>query len=525
MGFFDALSRGLERSREALNEVFYFGGEVDEDFWEDLEDTLVMGDMGAEVAIQVSDDLRDAAAKKNLKTAPQLRRALAEQLEQHFVPIERDPFADTPSCVLFVGINGAGKTTTVGKIASAMAARGKNVVIGSADTFRAAAIEQLDVWGQRAGVPVIKRDRGSDPASVCYDVLDEADKRGSDLVLIDTAGRLGVDEELMKQARDIRDAVRPNEILFVIDARIGQDAVKTAKAFDEGVDFTGVVLSKLDGDARGGAALSVASVTGKPILFASNGEGLKDFEVFHPDRMASRILDMGDIMTLIEQAQKQFDEEEARKAAEKISEGSFGLDDFLDQLQQVRKLGSMKSLLGMIPGMAAHRKELEQFDEREIDRTEAIIRSMTPAERRDPSIIDGSRRARIAYGSGVTVSQVNALLQRFEQAAKMMKRMSNRGGMGGGIPGFGGPAMGGGKKKGKNKKKGGKSGNPMKREAEEKALRDKLAGKASGGASSGGSAFAKKPQNPALPAGLQDMLGDSGELPPNLGGGLSGLLH
>ena len=173
MGFFDALSRGLERSREALNEVFYFGGEVDEDFWEDLEDTLVMGDMGAEVAIKVSDDLRDTAAKKNLKTAPQLRRALAEQLEQHFVPAERDPFSDTPSCVLFVGINGAGKTTTVGKIASAMAARGKNVVIGSADTFRAAAIEQLDVWGQRAGVPVIKRDRGSDPASVCYDVLDE----------------------------------------------------------------------------------------------------------------------------------------------------------------------------------------------------------------------------------------------------------------------------------------------------------------------------------------------------------------
>ena len=212
---------------------------------------------------------------------------------------------------------------------------------------------------------------------------------------------------------------------------------------------------------------------------------------------------MGDIMTLIEQAQKQFDEEEARKAAAKISEGSFGLDDFLDQLQQVRKLGSMKSLLGMIPGMAQHRKELEQFDEKEIDRTEAIIRSMTPAERRDPSIINGSRRARIAYGSGVTVSQVNALLQRFEQAAKMMKRMSNRGGMGGGIPGFGGPAMGGGKKKG---------------------LRDKLAGKSSG--STGGSAFAKKPQNPALPAGLEQMMGnvDGGtELPPNLGGGLGGL--
>ena len=216
---------------------------------------------------------------------------------------------------------------------------------------------------------------------------------------------------------------------------------------------------------------------------------------------------------------------EARKAAEKISEGSFGLDDFLDQLQQVRKLGPMKNLLGMIPGMAAHRKELEQFDEREIDRTEAIIRSMTPAERRDPSIIDGSRRARIAYGSGVTVSQVNALLQRFDQAAKMMRRMSNK--VGAGVPGFGGPAMGGGKGKGKGKKskKKSKSGNPMKREAEEKALRNKLAGKSSNGKSSGGSAFAKKPQNPALPAGLQDMMGDAGELPPNFGGGLSGLLH
>ena len=352
---------------------------------------------------------------------------------------------------------------------------------------------------------------------VARDAVALAKQKLYDTVIIDTAGRLGVDEELMKQARDIRDAVQPNEILFVIDAMIGQDAVQTAKAFDEGVDFTGVVLSKLDGDARGGAALSVASVT--------TGEGLKDFEVFHPDRMASRILDMGDILTLIEQAQKQFDEEEARKAAIKISDGSFGLDDFLDQLQQVRKLGPMKNLLGMIPGMAAHRKELEQFDEREIDRTEAIIRSMTPAERRDPSIIDGSRRARIAYGSGVTVSQVNALLQRFEQAAKMMKRMSNKAGAG--MPGFGGPAMGGGKGKGKGKKgkKKSKSGNPMKREAEEKALRDKLAGKSSNGKSSGGSAFAKKPQNPALPAGLQDMMGDAGELPPNFGGGLSGLLH
>mgnify|MGYP003093657359 CR=1 FL=1 len=445
-----------------------------------------------------------------------------------------------PTIIMLAGLQGAGKTTLAGKLGYWLKDSGHTPLLVAADLQRPNAVTQLQVVGERAGVPVYAPEKGvqsdggeavaspglttGDPVKVARDAVALAKQKLYDTVIIDTAGRLGVDEELMKQARDIRDAVQPNEILFVIDAMIGQDAVQTAKAFDEGVDFTGVVLSKLDGDARGGAALSVASVTGKPILFASTGEGLKDFEVFHPDRMASRILDMGDILTLIEQAQKQFDEEEARKAAIKISDGSFGLDDFLDQLQQVRKLGPMKNLLGMIPGMAAHRKELEQFDEREIDRTEAIIRSMTPAERRDPSIIDGSRRARIAYGSGVTVSQVNALLQRFEQAAKMMKRMSNKAGAG--MPSFGGPAMGGGKgKKGKKGKKKSKSGNPMKREAEEKALRDKLAGKSSDGKSSGGSAFAKKPQNPALPAGLQDLMGDAGELPPNFGGGLSGLLH
>ncbi len=445
-----------------------------------------------------------------------------------------------PTIIMLAGLQGAGKTTLAGKLGYWLKDSGHTPLLVAADLQRPNAVTQLQVVGERAGVPVYAPEKGvqsaggeavaspglttGDPVKVARDSVAFARQKLYDTVIIDTAGRLGVDEELMRQARDIRDAVQPNEILFVIDAMIGQDAVQTAKAFDEGVDFTGVVLSKLDGDARGGAALSVASVTGKPILFASTGEGLKDFEVFHPDRMASRILDMGDILTLIEHAQKQFDEEEARKAAVKISDGSFGLDDFLDQLQQVRKLGPMKNLLGMIPGMATHRKELEQFDEREIDRTEAIIRSMTPAERRDPSIIDGSRRARIAYGSGVTVSQVNALLQRFEQAAKMMRRMSNKAGAG--MPGFGGPSMGGGKGKGKKgKKKGSKSGNPMKREAEEKALRDKLAGKNSGGKSSG-SAFAKKPQNPALPAGLQDVMGDSGtELPPNFGGGLSGLLH
>ena len=273
MGFFDALSRGLERSREALNEVFYFGGEVDEDFWEDLEDTLVMGDMGAEIAIQVSDDLRDAAAKKNLKTAPQLRRALAEQLEQHFVPIERDPFSDTPSCVLFVGINGAGKTTTVGKIASAMAARGKNVVIGSADTFRAAAI-------------------GSDPASVCYDVLDEADKRGSDLVLIDTAGRLHTSPELMRELAKVVNVTRkraanmaagpmPVSVVLVIDAATGQNGLNQALEFNEALGLDGIIMTKLDGTAKGGIAMAVAEKLKLPILRVGVGEQVDDLQEFN----------------------------------------------------------------------------------------------------------------------------------------------------------------------------------------------------------------------------------------------------
>ena len=432
-----------------------------------------------------------------------------------------------PTVIMLAGLQGAGKTTLAGKLGYWLKDAGHTPLLVAADLQRPNAVTQLQVVGERAEVPVYAPEPGvqtsgselaapgqvtGDPVKVAADSIRVAKDKLYDVVIIDTAGRLGVDQELMEQARNIRDAVHPDEILFVIDAMIGQDAVATAKAFDQGVDFTGVVLSKLDGDARGGAALSVASVTGKPILFDSNGEGLKDFEVFHPDRMASRILDMGDILTLIEQAQRQFDEEEARKAAGKMSEGSFGLDDFLEQLQQVRKLGSFKSILGMIPGMAQHRKELEQFDEKEVDRTQAIIQSMTPQERRDPSIIDGSRRARIAYGAGTTVSAVNGLLQRFEQAAKMMKRMTNGSRS---IPGMGGMGAGSGKKgkKGKKGRKGSRSGNPMKREAEERALRERLSGK---GKSSGGSAFAKRPETPQMPEGLPD-------LPPNLGGGLGGL--
>lgn len=301
MGFFDALSRGLERSREALNEVFYFGGEVDEDFWETLEDTLVMGDMGAEISMKVTDDLRDEAARKNLKTARQLRRALSERLAQVFVRPDGDIFRDTPSCVLFVGINGAGKTTTVGKIASDLAHRGKRVVIGSADTFRAAAIEQLDVWGTRAGVPVVKRERGSDPASVCYDVLDEADRLGSDLVLIDTAGRLHTSPELMRELAKVVKVTRKRaeqmkrgpmavHVVLVIDAATGQNGLNQAIEFNEALGLDGIIMTKLDGTAKGGIALAVASRLKLPIYRVGVGEQVQDLQEFDADDFARALV-------------------------------------------------------------------------------------------------------------------------------------------------------------------------------------------------------------------------------------------
>ena len=275
MGFFDSLSRGLERSREALNQIFYFGGDVSEDFWEDLEDTLVMGDMGADIAMQVTDDLRDMAAKRNLTSARQLREALTDRLAETFVKPEFDPFEDTPSVVLFVGINGAGK----------------NVIIGSADTFRAAAIEQLDVWGQRAGVPVVKRDRGSDPASVCYDVLDEADKCGSELVLIDTAGRLHTSADLMRELAKVVNVTRkraasaaagpmPVRVVLVIDAATGQNGLNQALEFNEALGLDGIIMTKLDGTAKGGIAMAVASKLKLPIFRIGVGEQVEDLQRF-----------------------------------------------------------------------------------------------------------------------------------------------------------------------------------------------------------------------------------------------------
>ncbi|WGH10212.1 signal recognition particle protein [Rothia kristinae] len=427
-----------------------------------------------------------------------------------------------PTIIMLAGLQGAGKTTLAGKLAHWLSTQGHKPILVASDLQRPNAVTQLQVVGQRAGVPVFAPHPGTtsefddptgDPVQVARDGVAEARAKLHDVVIVDTAGRLGVDQELMKQARDIRDAIVPNEVLFVIDAMIGQDAVNTALAFDEGVDFTGVVLSKLDGDARGGAALSVASVTGKPIMFASTGEGVKDFEQFHPDRMADRILDMGDVLTLIEQAEASWDKAEADRMAKKFQDREdFTFEDFLAQMQQIRKMGSMKKLLMMMPGAAQMRQQLENFDEKEIDRVEAIVRSMTPHERVAPKIINGSRRARIARGSGVTVSEVNQLMERFGQAQKLMKRMAGGKGMPGmpgmqgmpGMPGMGGPGGGSKKKaKGKNAKRKG-SGNPAKREAQRKGLQQPAAAR--------GSSFGQQQKQDLdlanLPKGFEKFLGD-----------------
>ena len=380
-------------------------------------------------------------------------------------------FAKTPPTVIVLaGLQGAGKTTLAGKLALHLRNAGHAPLLVAADLQRPNAVDQLSVVAERAGVAVFAPEPGNgvgDPVKVSRDGVEHAKAKQHDIVIVDTAGRLAIDAELMSQLRDVKAAVRPDETLLVVDAMIGQDAVNTAAEFESALGFDGVVLTKLDGDARGGAALSIVTVTGRPILFASVGEKLDEFETFHPDRMASRILDMGDVLTLIEQAEKAFDEEQTAKYAKKFSEGEdFTLEDFLDQMLTVRKMGSLGKLVGMLPGMGEMKDALDNVDDRDLDRAAAIIQSMTPAERRDPKILNASRRARIAAGAGQSVTEVNNLVNRFADAAKMMKQMGK-----GGIPGMPGlPGMGGKKSKGKMAKqakpakgKKGRSGNPAKR--------------------------------------------------------------
>lgn len=443
----------------------------------EIRRALLEADVSLEVVKSFTAQVRERAlgdeVNRALNPAQQVVQIVNEELieilggDQRRLTFAKQP----PTVIMLAGLQGAGKTTLAGKLAKWLKEQGHTPLLVACDLQRPNAVTQLGVVAEQAGAAIFAPEPGNgvgDPVTVARAGVEEARSKHHDVVIIDTAGRLGVDEDMMQQASAIRQATDPDEVLFVIDSIIGQDAVETALAFQKGVDFTGVVLTKLDGDARGGAALSIRGVTGKPILFASTGESLDDFEAFHPDRMASRILDLGDMLTLIEQAQKAFNEEEAREVAQKLASEQFTLDDFLKQMQQLRGAGSIKKMMGMMPGMGKMKDQLEQFDEREIVRTEAIIQSMTALERQQPKVLNGSRRLRIAKGSGTTVTEVNSLVNRFEQAAKMMKTLA-RGGVPQ-IPGMG-PIAGmgghGSKKKQQVKGKGAKrSGNPAKRALE-----------------------------------------------------------
>ncbi|MGM0502198.1 MAG: signal recognition particle protein [Bacillota bacterium] len=351
--------------------------------------------------------------------------------------------SNPPTVIMLTGLQGAGKTTTAGKLAKKLVKEGKNPLLVAADVYRPAAIKQLQVLGERLEQPVFSMGDKQDPVDIAKAAISNAESNGNDVVILDTAGRLHIDEELMDELSQIKKEVVPNEILLVVDSMTGQDAVNVADKFDDTLGIDGVVLTKLDGDARGGAALSISSVTGKPIKFAGMGEKLDDLEPFHPDRMASRILGMGDVLSLIEKAEEEMDAEKAQELEEKIRKNEFTLEDFTEQLEQVRNMGSFKEILGMMPGMGSKIKDLD-MDESQLDKIEAIINSMTTEEKREPEIIKGSRRRRIANGSGTEVQDVNRLLKQFKQTQKMMKQVGDmqKGGLGGKMGGGNFPFFG-----------------------------------------------------------------------------------
>ena len=446
---------------------------------------IYQGLLEADVALGVVEGFIEKVKSKSLTALPTLQsgsnqaQAIFEIVNAELIEIlggqaRRVRLAkNPPTVIMLAGLQGAGKTTLAGKLAKHFKDLGDTPILVASDLQRPNAVNQLQVVGESISVPVFAPEPGNgvgDPVAVAKAGVAFARSKLHNIVIVDTAGRLGVDEEMMEQASNIRDAITPNEILFVVDAMIGQDAVKTAQAFKVGVGFDGVVLTKLDGDTRGGAALSIAALTGKPIMFASTGEKLGDFDLFYPERMASRILGMGDVATLAEQAKKALDGESSAKMEEKFINGEdFTLEDFLEQLEAMSKMGSMGKLLSMLPGAGAMKKQIENFDESEIVRTKAIVQSMTPQERIEPKILNGSRRARIASGSGRKVQEVNALVDKFSAAQKMMKQMRNGGGMPSGMalpPGVPAmPAMG--KKPSTPPKKKSRSGNPAKRAVEE----------------------------------------------------------
>ena len=446
------------------------------EFSSDIKNALLDSDVALLVADkfskQVLEEFNNQAETINKSTNPSQKifEIVNLQLTQILGGSERRlKFAKVaPTVILLTGLQGAGKTSLAGKLANYLKQQGNTPVLVAADLQRPNAVNQLQVVGESTKIPVFAPEPGNgigDPISVAKAGVKFAKEKLHNFVIIDTAGRTGVDQELMNQVKSIRDAVTPDEIFFVVDAMTGQDAAVTAKAFADGVGFDAVVLTKLDGDARGGAALSIVEITGKPIIFASTGEKIADFDLFYPDRMASRILGMGDVASLAEQAKRAMPEETSKKLEDKFVKGEdFTFEDFLSQLEAMKNMGSMSKLIGLLPEAAGIKKQIENFDESELVRTRAIIQSMTPMERNDPKVLNGSRRSRIALGSGRAVSEINSLVERFSQAQKMMKQMRG-GNMPAGLPNIG--SMPKPQQSNNIPKKKSRSGNPAKRALEE----------------------------------------------------------
>jgi signal recognition particle subunit SRP54 len=429
---FENLSERLEKSFKLLKGQ----GRITEinvaETLKEVRRALLDADVNFRIAKHFTDTVKQKALGQEVLTSVNPSQMMVKIVHDELVELMGSDKTDinikiNPSVVLIAGLQGSGKTTFSGKLARwAKTKRSKNPLLVAGDVYRPAAIEQLKIIGTQTEIQVYTEEGNMNPVNIAKNAIKEAKKSGFDLVIIDTAGRLAIDEEMMKEISSVKEAVNPHEILFVVDSMTGQDAVNTAKEFNDRLDFDGVVLTKLDGDTRGGAALSIRSVVNKPIKFISSGEKMDAIDIFYPQRMADRILGMGDIVSLVEKAQEQYDVEEARKLQKKIAKDQFNFDDFIAQIQQIKKMGNVKDLMAMIPGVGKAVKDLD-IDDNAFKNIEAIIRSMTPDERTNPTVLNGSRRKRIASGSGTTVQEVNKLLRQFDETRKMMKMMTKGG--------------------------------------------------------------------------------------------------
>ena len=426
---FENLSDRLERSFKILKGE----GKITEinvaETLKDVRKALLNADVNYKVAKQFTDTVKAKALGMDVLTAVKPSQLMVKIVHDELALLMGGDSVDvnitgSPAVILMSGLQGSGKTTFSGKLAQLLKGkRGKKPLLVACDVYRPAAIEQLKVLGEQIGIPVYSEPDCKNPVQIAQNAIKQARQDGQDLVIVDTAGRLAVDEEMMREIKAIKDAINPNEILFVVDSMTGQDAVNTAKEFNDRLDFTGVVLTKLDGDTRGGAALSIRTVVNKPIKFVGTGEKMDALNVFHPARMADRILGMGDIVSLVERAQEQYDEEEAKRLQKKIAKNQFDFNDFISQIQQIKKMGNLKDLASMIPGVGKAIKDID-IDDNAFKSVEAIIYSMTPKERSNPELLNGSRRQRIAKGSGTSIQEVNRLIKQFDQTRKMMKMVA-----------------------------------------------------------------------------------------------------